>query len=134
MVDKSKSQLFIMLVAAPSKNFMSKQKKTSVTERPNNIVPKVTDKQAKAYFISKVIKTDDENNAHVVNTFLQIIAAIKATKHSFTKGDLYVYAGPFEIPKDQLLTLWDTWLNEMQTIGVIDVIAGCYDENIVLFR
>lgn len=93
--------------------------------------PRLTHSEANALFAKSASKPKDGGNSHLAD-FLAALDMITSTKGSFTQSDLLYACAPYDIPALEVQSLLRQWIAKMESLSKVEVIRGCYDEDVIV--
>ena len=92
-----------------------------------------SNEKAQATFVKAVGKPKEGDNSYV-DMFLALIASVMGEKRSFTLSELQTLAKPYDIPPPVVAFLAEKWVRTMEGLGLIALVKGCYDEDVICFN
>src|SRR5580704_5957385 len=106
---------------------MSKKTKTAPIQNTNNISYAIPKDVANSHFLNAIGASKDSQ----ATKFVEIMSAVQATcSASFTVQDVMYHAKPYSLEPTQTVELFNKWKEVMLSLHKIDVVAGCYDDEI----
>lgn len=76
----------------------------------------------------KRTQVHDAGTNDFLEVFLKAIECLLSAQQAFTFADVHMLLRTYQIPNEELRSLFDRWANHMEQMNKLEKVNGCYDE------